>query len=522
MQDVIRRMVATVGAMRLRDTAFWLVLTSLVVPLTSLPGSAALAQEKTAAPAPHAAKTLKALLVTGGCCHDYQRQKKLLTEGISARANVEWEIVHQGGGSTNAKIPLYENPDWAKGFDVVVHNECFADIPDASWTQRILAPHKAGLPAVVIHCAMHCYRDKTDEWFKFLGVTSHGHGAHYAFEVVNAAPKHPIMQGFGNKWMTPKGELYNIAKVWDTTTPLAYGKSSAMKDECVIWVNEYGDKKTRVFGTTVGHYAEEMQDPVFLNYVTRGLLWSADKLNDDYLISASKPRTIKVPENLALGKTATASGSQEERDPKFAVDGDLDTRWCAPNGGAGYTWQVDLGEPQSITGVKIVWESPEGGYKFRVDTSADGKEWKTLVDHSKKAIAGSDATFQAAADKVKHVRLEYLGSTHGGWGSFWEFEVHSGKMIEQVVNPLVDAKPQPVSGDPLLAGVRVPPAFETTIFAAPPQISYPTCLTTSPDGMVFVGVDLNGSLGAKPEKGKIVRCRDTNADGKADEFITFC
>src|SRR5205085_5846787 len=35
-------------------------------------------------------KPIRALLVIGGCCHDYPQQKKLLTEGISARATVEW------------------------------------------------------------------------------------------------------------------------------------------------------------------------------------------------------------------------------------------------------------------------------------------------------------------------------------------------------------------------------------------------------------------------------------------------
>ena len=38
-------------------------------------------------------KPLKALLITGGGYHDYQNQKKILTEGISARANVEWTVL---------------------------------------------------------------------------------------------------------------------------------------------------------------------------------------------------------------------------------------------------------------------------------------------------------------------------------------------------------------------------------------------------------------------------------------------
>jgi len=46
----------------------------------------------------------------------------------------------------------------------------------------------------------------------------------------------------------------------------------------VIWTHQYG--KARVFGTTYGHSDETFKDPVFLNYVSRGLLWAADRLNE--------------------------------------------------------------------------------------------------------------------------------------------------------------------------------------------------------------------------------------------------
>ncbi len=224
------------------------------------------------------AKPIRALMITGGCCHDYEHQKKILSEGISARTPVEWTIIHQGGTSNTSKIPFYEDADWAKGYDVVVHNECFSQAADPAWTDRILRPHREGVPAVVIHCAMHCYRDKTDEWFKFLGVTSRQHGAKYPFEVVNVAKDDPVMAGFGNSWTTPNGELYQIVRVWDTTTPLATARSrETKKDEVCIWKNTYG--KARVFGTTIGHYNEEMSDPHFLDVITRGLLWSAGKLD---------------------------------------------------------------------------------------------------------------------------------------------------------------------------------------------------------------------------------------------------
>lgn len=243
--------------------------------------SQASAENKPAAKKP--LKPIKALLVTGGCCHDYTAQKELIAKGLMARAHIDVITVEQGGRTTNTKIPLYEKDDWADGFDVILHDECFSDIPDKEWTQRVLKPHKAGLPAVVIHCAMHCYRDGTDEWFKFCGVTSRRHGAHYPHEVVNQDEKHPIMKGFGKSWANPAGELYWIEKVWPTAHPLAIGKNREKEDDVCVWTNLYGEKKTRVFGTTLGHHNETVQSKEFLDMVTRGTLWACDKLNDDYL-----------------------------------------------------------------------------------------------------------------------------------------------------------------------------------------------------------------------------------------------
>ena len=252
---------------------------------------------------PQTSAPLRVLLITGGCCHDYTAQKSILAEGISARAHVVFTVVQQGGSSTNTKIPLYQNPDWAKDFDVVIHDECFADVADPAWTERILKPHREGLPAVVLHCAMHCYRDKTDEWFKFCGVTSHRHGAHYPYEVMNVDKAHPIMEGFGSSWQTPKEELYQIAKVWPTATPLGKARSRETKnDEVVIWTNTYG--KARVFGTTIGHYNDTVAKPEYLDLVTRGMLWSANKLGKEDL---RKPAASPSPQP-ASDKSAGGDG----------------------------------------------------------------------------------------------------------------------------------------------------------------------------------------------------------------------
>ncbi|RYD46867.1 MAG: hypothetical protein EOP85_06570, partial [Verrucomicrobiaceae bacterium] len=120
---------------------------------------------------------LRALLVCGGCCHDYEKQSVILRDGIQARANVQVDVVINPDKGTRPYFPMYENKDWAKGYDVIIHDECSADIKDMTYVGNIVDAHKAGLPAVNLHCAMHSYRTGNDIWFEFLGLLSSGHGS---------------------------------------------------------------------------------------------------------------------------------------------------------------------------------------------------------------------------------------------------------------------------------------------------------------------------------------------------------
>jgi type 1 glutamine amidotransferase len=88
------------------------------------------------------------------------------------------------------------------------------------------------------------------------------------------------MKGFPKEWVDPKDELYKNEKLWENFVPLAkaYGEDTKM-DHNVIWVNEYG--KGKVFGTTLGHNNSTMEDPVYLDLVSRGLLWACGKLGED-------------------------------------------------------------------------------------------------------------------------------------------------------------------------------------------------------------------------------------------------
>lgn len=225
---------------------------------------------------------LKGLLISGGCCHDYVKQKLIISEGLSQRISIEWDFV-DGPKGRDTKLDIYSKKDWAKGYDIVVHNECYGGVEDVEFVEKIVKGHtESGVPGVVIHCSMHTYRAaKTDEWRKLLGVTTVRHEkSKRQLLVTNRAPKNPIMADFPKEWKTPNGELYVIDNVWDNCTPLATAYSEEVKKDLVcMWTNTYG--KARIFGTTLGHHNETMLAEEWLDTVARGVLWSVDKLSDE-------------------------------------------------------------------------------------------------------------------------------------------------------------------------------------------------------------------------------------------------
>jgi type 1 glutamine amidotransferase len=251
-------------------------------------------QRLMAAPAP-----LKVLLITGGCCHDYAVQKDVLKKGLEARANVVIDQIHTDDGSTKPPLAILGHPDYAKGYDVIVHDECGSDISDPETVEGVLKPHRDGVPGVNLHCAMHSYRigNPNDPvtpgtahgwWFEYLGLQSSGHGAQLPIAIRFTDNESPITKGLEN-WTTIGEELYNNVHVFDTAHALAHGQQTIKKkdggsgtnDFVVAWVNTYGPKKVRVFSTTIGHNNATVEDARYLDLVTRGLLWAAGHLDQN-------------------------------------------------------------------------------------------------------------------------------------------------------------------------------------------------------------------------------------------------
>ncbi|MAT49562.1 MAG: hypothetical protein CMK32_00040, partial [Porticoccaceae bacterium] len=58
-------------------------------------------------------------------------------------------------------------------------------------------------------------------------------------------------------------------------------------------------------------------------------------------------------------------------------------------------------------------------------------------------------------------------------------------------------------------------------FVTKKHITAPTGISVSPQGVVFVSCDINGTTNQRRKAGKVVRCEDTDGDGAADKFSNF-
>jgi putative membrane-bound dehydrogenase-like protein len=213
-------------------------------------------------------------------------------------------------------------------------------------------------------------------------------------------------------------------------------------------------------------------------------------------------RTVQGQPLVIAKKTyAKGFGTHAVSELWLALDGRVD----------GFTAEVGLDDEQNGSGSvefavvgdgKLLWRSEvmgSGEKAKRVDVRLAGV--KTLLLY---VSDGGDGT----------------GNDHADWADA-TFSYSGGK-------PTTIAKPADgrIPELPLVSNVRgymrkVPAGYSATIFAKPPEISYPVQVCAAPGGEVFIAIDKNGSLDRKPHFGSIVRATDTNGDGEADRFDTF-
>ncbi|MFC8677366.1 discoidin domain-containing protein [Streptomyces griseorubiginosus] len=137
--------------------------------------------------------------------------------------------------------------------------------------------------------------------------------------------------------------------------------------------------------------------------------------------------------NLAKGRPATATGSQDVYTPGKAVDGDPNSYWESANNAFPQSWTVDLGASQTVRRL-VLKLPPSSAWGARTQTvtvlgSTDGGSYTTVVGaqgYRFDPATGNTATVSLpAGTSLRYLRLSVSANT--GWpaGQFSEVEAYS-------------------------------------------------------------------------------------------------
>lgn len=136
--------------------------------------------------------------------------------------------------------------------------------------------------------------------------------------------------------------------------------------------------------------------------------------------------------DLAKGRPATATGSQDVYTPGKAVDGDANSYWESTNNAFPQSWTVDLGSSYAVRRL-VLKLPPSAAWGARTQTitvlgSTDGSAWSTVVGaqgYRFDPATGNTATVALpSGTNLRHLRLTVGANT--GWpaGQFSEVEAY--------------------------------------------------------------------------------------------------
>ncbi len=472
---------------------------------------------------------IRALLVTGGCSHEYRIRQEILTRGIRERVArpIEWVVRQQGLGESDARIPLFESAEWAEGYDIVVHDHCFPRVRDTAYVDRVLAPHRAGTPAVLLHGTMMSFRTGDDRWFDFTGLTIRSHERERAIRVEALAPADPVLKGFA-PWEIPREELYRVETAQSGIVALTRCLDPAGEAHVTSWTHRYGPARARVFGTTLGNATATLADERYLDLVARGFLWglgpeaesafqvvSANQLLKDLAVPPpSKSFSRPGPNPLQQGDVDGFQwGETSVTGVEFAHDGDPATVWRPGVKGPGW-WSVRFARPQTLSLVAVWWEGSapdEAG----IEGSTDGRSWVSLGRLKPTSRPDEPIVVSFEPRSLAAIRLNVSRTAVGKGFAIREVAAYGSE--EALPAAMLAAAPDPSgkgrfrsAGDGDLAAIRLTRGWTLGFLKSMKLGGNPSQFLPTSGGEVFVA-----TFPEDGERGQVDRIR-TGGDGEGD------
>jgi beta-xylosidase len=130
--------------------------------------------------------------------------------------------------------------------------------------------------------------------------------------------------------------------------------------------------------------------------------------------------------DLAFGKPVIASSYYNNSfHPQYAVDNNNATLWRPMTTNSEWL-QIDLESVKHVEQIEIQWEYGTSYYCYTIETSTDGRVWKTLVDRSQNRLAGSPMVDYVNAD-FRYLRILFHHQENNGMaGAIWNVKVYGG------------------------------------------------------------------------------------------------
>ena len=210
-------------------------------------------------------KAIKALLL--GIQHA-DVTAEMLSKRIRQHVNTVIDIKHDWQA-------ILRDPDFAKGYDVVIYFTCDPENRDMELVNHALETARNGTGTVLIHCALHTFRH-VPQWTELVGIRTITHDGYRRLELKRASNDISIMKGLPKSWETEGDELYAHEYVVKGVTPLLTSFSvQTQSDHVVAWKHYFG--RGRVFGTSLGHDLKTVETAHFQKLVAQGLAWAAER-----------------------------------------------------------------------------------------------------------------------------------------------------------------------------------------------------------------------------------------------------
>jgi hyaluronoglucosaminidase len=187
---------------------------------------------------------------------------------------------------------------------------------------------------------------------------------------------------------------FNISSTFVATgEEVTFTSTSSLSAVDMEWTFEGANIETSREENPTVTYAEEGIYSVSLK--VKNPLGEDEIVKEGLITVSNAAKEEKI--NLSLGKTAIASSFVAPGEaPRFAIDGDVNTKWCASGNGT-HTLTIDLGTVSTISDVIIKHaeagaESPAlNTLSYRIQVSSDGQNYKEVlkVDKNNKAVTNN-------------------------------------------------------------------------------------------------------------------------------------